>query len=85
MDVVDGKATSLKRSIKSMTGSQEWKDADFFGKVDIAWDKIIAERNNVHFLDAEGCEFNQIDFMHLTRKGHAQQAEKLAELVPTLL
>ena len=43
MDVVDGKATSLKRSIKSMTGSQEWKDADFFGKVDIAWDKIIAE------------------------------------------
>lgn len=26
-----------------MTGSQEWKDADFFGKVDIAWDKIIAE------------------------------------------
>lgn len=43
MDVVDGKATALKRSIKSMTGSQEWKDADFFGKVDIAWDKIIAE------------------------------------------
>lgn len=43
MDVVDGKATSLKRSIKSMTGSQEWKDTDFFGKVDIAWDKIIAE------------------------------------------
>ena len=37
------------------------------------------------FLDAEGCEFNQIDFMHLTRKGHAQLAEKLAELVPTLL
>ena len=32
------------------------------------WYKIIAERNNVHFLDAEGCEFNQIDFMHLTRK-----------------
>ena len=49
------------------------------------WYKIIAERNNVHFLDAEGCEFNQIDFMHLTRKGHAQLAEKLAELVPTLL
>ena len=49
------------------------------------WYKIITERNNVHFLDAEGCEFNQIDFMHLTRKGHAQLAEKLAELVPTLL
>ena len=36
-------------------------------------------------LDAEGCKFNQIDFMHLTRHGHAQLAEKLAELVPTLL
>ena len=40
-----------------------------------------------HFLDAEelGCEFNQIDYMHLTRKGHAQLAEKLAALVPQLL
>ena len=46
---------------------------------------MIAERNNVHFFDAEGCEFNQVDFMHLTRKGHAQLAEKLAELVPTLV
>ena len=46
---------------------------------------VIAERQGVHFLDAEGCEFNQIDFMHLTRHGHAQLAEKLAELVPTLL
>ena len=47
--------------------------------------RVIAERQGVHFLDAEGCEFNQIDFMHLTRHGHAQLAEKLAELVPTLL
>ena len=47
--------------------------------------RVIAERQDVHFLDAEGCEFNQIDFMHLTRHGHAQLAEKLAELVPTLL
>ena len=47
--------------------------------------KMIAERNHVHFFDAEGCEFNQIDFMHLTRHGHAQLAEKLAELVPTLV
>ena len=47
--------------------------------------RVIAERQGVHFLDAEGCEFNQIDFMRLTRHGHAQLAEKLAELVPTLL
>ena len=39
----------------------------------------------VHFLDAAGCEFNQIDYMHLTRRGHAQLAHRLAELVPHLL
>lgn len=44
-----------------------------------------AERCGVHFLDAAGCEFNGVDFMHLSRKGHAQLAEKLSELVPALL
>lgn len=44
--------------------------------------RLVAERNHVHFLDAEGCEFNQIDFMHLTRRGHAQLAERLAEIIP---
>ena len=39
----------------------------------------------VHFLDAAGCEFNQIDYMHLTRKGHTQLAQKLIQLVPDLL
>lgn len=43
MDFVDGKAAGIKRSIDSMTGSDEWKNADLFGKVNIAWDKIIAE------------------------------------------
>lgn len=47
--------------------------------------RIVAERNHVHFLDAADCEFNRVDFMHLTRKGHAQLADKLAELVPELL
>ena len=38
------------------------------------------------FLDAEGiAEFNKVDFMHLTRKGHADLAKKLSEIVPTLL
>lgn len=44
-----------------------------------------AQLLGVHFLNAAGCEFNQVDYMHLTRKGHAQLAERLAELVPTLL
>ena len=38
------------------------------------------------FLDAEGiAEFNKVDFMHLTRKGHADLAAKLAGIVPTLV
>lgn len=41
----------------------------------------------VPFLDAGalGCEFNPIDCMHLTKKGHAALAKSLAELVPTLV
>ena len=41
----------------------------------------------VHFLDAGalGCEFNQIDYMHLTRKGHADLSDALAKLVPRLV
>ena len=30
--------------------------------------RIVTERQNVHFLNAANCEFNQVDFMHLTRK-----------------
>ena len=38
-----------------------------------------------HFMDADGCEFNSIDYMHLTRRGHAQLAQRLAELVPQIV
>ena len=38
-----------------------------------------------HFMDARGCEFNPIDCMHLSRRGHAQLAARLAELVPSLV
>ena len=47
--------------------------------------RIVAERQGVHFLDAKDCEFNKVDFMHLTRKGHAQLAELLAAKVPELI
>ena len=47
--------------------------------------RLVAQRNGVHFADAAACEFNQVDHMHLTRQGHAQLAELLTELVPTLL
>lgn len=43
MDFVDGKAEGIKRTVKSMTNSEEWQNADLFGKVDIAWDTLIAE------------------------------------------
>jgi hypothetical protein len=49
--------------------------------------KLICDRRGVHFLDADaiGCEFNTVDCMHLTRKGHAMLANALAKLVPELL
>lgn len=41
----------------------------------------------VHYLDAGkiGCEFNTIDYMHLTAKGHATLATALGSLVPGLV
>lgn len=43
MDVVDDKIAGVKRKITDMTGSDEWKNADLFRKIDIAWDSIIAK------------------------------------------
>ncbi|MBQ7230920.1 MAG: lipolytic enzyme, G-D-S-L [Oscillospiraceae bacterium] len=46
----------------------------------------MAKLQGCAFLDAEGvAEFNKVDYMHLMNKGHAQLAEKLARLVPTLI
>lgn len=49
--------------------------------------KRVAEETGCHFLDANqaGAEFNTIDFMHLTRRGHAALADTLVRVVPTLL
>ena len=47
--------------------------------------RIVAERQGVHFMDAAECQFNQVDFMHLTCKGHAQLAEMLTDKVPKLV
>ena len=49
--------------------------------------KLKADQLGVHFLDAGalGCEFNQIDHMHLTNKGHATLAAELAKRIPDLL
>ena len=47
--------------------------------------KTVAERNSVYYLDAKDCEFNPVDFTHLTKNGHAQLAGMLAKLVPGLV
>ena len=47
--------------------------------------QATAQLLGVHFMNAAGCQFNQIDFMHLTRKGHAQMAEKFAAVIPSLV
>lgn len=43
MDVADDKIAGVKRKIADMTSSDEWKNADLFGKIDIAWESIIAK------------------------------------------
>ena len=47
--------------------------------------KAVAERDSVHYLDARDCEYNPVDCTHLTRKGHADLADMLSELVPGLI
>ena len=43
MDWFDVKADNFKRKLDEITGTAEWQNADFFGKVNIAWDEFIAE------------------------------------------
>lgn len=47
----------------------------------------LAQDTGCHFLDVGelGCGMNPVDFMHLTKAGHAALARALAELVPTLV
>lgn len=48
--------------------------------------EAVAQRQGCAFLDAEGiAEFNHVDWMHLTRKGHADLAAHLSSLIPTLV
>ncbi len=44
-----------------------------------------AALTGARFMDAGDCDFNKIDFMHLSRKGHDQLAHKLAALIPELI
>ena len=44
-----------------------------------------ADLLGIHFLDAAGCEFNQVDFMHLTQKGHRQLADLILEKLTHIL
>lgn len=46
----------------------------------------VVKAQGCAWLDAQGiAEFNQVDYMHLTRKGHAGLAKKLAEIIPALV
>ena len=49
--------------------------------------KMQCELIGCHFLDAGelGCEFNTVDYMHLTNKGHETLANALAERVAGLI
>lgn len=43
MDYADTKIEQIKRKIKTFTSTEEWANADFFGKFKISWDELIAE------------------------------------------
>ena len=46
----------------------------------------IVRAQGCAWLDAEGvAEFNKVDYMHLTQKGHADLAAKLAQIIPSLM
>lgn len=50
------------------------------------WMEPVARNNGCAWLDAEGiAEFNKVDYMHLTKKGHGDLAKKLSELIPQLV
>ena len=43
MDFVDRKYDVLQAKMRDLTASDEWQNADFGGRVKLAWDEIIAE------------------------------------------
>ncbi len=43
MDFVDRQVDAARRKLDEIVESEEWKDADFFGKAKILWDDIIIE------------------------------------------
>ena len=42
-DKVDAKIAEVRRTIAEFTSGADWANADLFGKIHIAWDKLIAE------------------------------------------
>ena len=47
----------------------------------------VALQMGVHFLDAGemNCEMNSVDFMHLSKAGHAALARALADRIPDMV
>lgn len=43
MDWIDTKVDRMQKKFDALTDTKEWQDADFFGKVKIAWDEFITE------------------------------------------
>lgn len=43
MDFADEKIANLKSTIADFTSGEDWENADIWGKMKIAWDKIVAE------------------------------------------
>ncbi len=47
--------------------------------------KQLATDLGCHYMDGAGCQHNHVDFMHLTREGHRELADKFIATIPNLL
>ncbi len=45
----------------------------------------VSDLYHCHFLDGKGLALNQVDFIHLSKKGHQQLAERLTRLIPDIV
>lgn len=43
MDAFDRRVEAVREKIREFTSTEDWENADFFGKVKISWDELVAE------------------------------------------
>ena len=71
-DGIEKLSARFSGMVSEMTGSEEWKNTDFLGKVNIAWDKLVGEP----FMEWAGT-----DGIHVLSEGLASMFESVGKTV----